>query len=63
VLPTTLVALAPGPDGADALAVRLRSGSLPLITRIADGLVLLDCRTLLPGTEDLVIQALEAVAE
>ncbi|MEK6687130.1 MAG: L-seryl-tRNA(Sec) selenium transferase [Gemmatimonadota bacterium] len=63
VLPTTLVALAPGQQGADALSARLRSGSVPLITRIADGLVLLDCRTLLPGTEDLVIQALEAAAE
>ncbi len=63
VLPTTLVALTPGTEGADALSARLRSGSVPLITRIADGLVLLDCRTLLPGTEDLVLQALEAAAE
>jgi L-seryl-tRNA(Ser) seleniumtransferase len=46
VLPTALVALEPGPEGADALAARLRHGSPPVIARIAEGQVLLDPRTL-----------------
>ena len=61
VLATTLVALEPGPGGADRLAGRLRQAPTPLVARIADGRVLLDCRTLLPGTDELVIQALESV--
>ena len=45
-LPTRLVALSPGDIGADALALRLRLGRPPVVTRVADGLVLLDPRTL-----------------
>jgi len=45
-LPTTLVAISPGPRGADALALALRLGEPPLVARIADGMVLLDPRTL-----------------
>lgn len=45
-LPTTLVAIDPGPLGADGLALRLRLGDPPVITRVADGKVLLDPRTL-----------------
>jgi len=46
VLPTTLVSLEPGPLGAAGLALRLRLGSPPVITRIEGGKVLLDPRTL-----------------
>ena len=45
-LPTTLVALEPGPLGADGLALRLRLGDPAIVTRVAGGRVLLDPRTL-----------------
>ncbi len=45
-LPTTLVALAPGSRGADALALALRLGDPPIVARVADGGVVLDPRTL-----------------
>ncbi|HET7024553.1 MAG TPA: L-seryl-tRNA(Sec) selenium transferase [Gemmatimonadales bacterium] len=45
-LPTTLVALDPGPLGADGLALRLRLGRPPVIARVKDGQLLLDPRTL-----------------
>jgi L-seryl-tRNA(Ser) seleniumtransferase len=46
VLPTTLVALDPGPLGADGLALRLRLGEPSIVARVAGGRVLLDPRTL-----------------
>ncbi|HEX5388033.1 MAG TPA: L-seryl-tRNA(Sec) selenium transferase [Gemmatimonadales bacterium] len=45
-LPTTLVVLDPGPLGADGLALRLRLGEPPIVTRVAEGRVLLDPRTI-----------------
>jgi L-seryl-tRNA(Ser) seleniumtransferase len=45
-LPTTLVALDPGTLGPDGLALRLRVGEPPIITRVQGGRVLLDPRTL-----------------
>jgi L-seryl-tRNA(Ser) seleniumtransferase len=42
--------------GAEALATALRAAEVPVIARVADGRVLLDVRTLLPGDES----ALEA---
>jgi len=45
-LPTTLVALDPGPLGADGLALRLRLGEPAIVARVAEGRVLLDPRTL-----------------
>jgi len=47
-LPTTLVALDPGPHGAGGLALRLRLGSPAIIARVQDDLVMLDPRTLPP---------------
>jgi L-seryl-tRNA(Ser) seleniumtransferase len=46
VLPTTLVALSGGNFGAEGLALRLRLGPQPIVSRVADGRVLLDPRTL-----------------
>jgi L-seryl-tRNA(Ser) seleniumtransferase len=43
---------------ADALALRLRQHETPIITRIADGEVLVDTRTLLPGEDRIVAEAL-----
>ncbi|HET7600420.1 MAG TPA: L-seryl-tRNA(Sec) selenium transferase [Gemmatimonadales bacterium] len=45
-LPTTLVLLDAGPLGADGLALRLRLGQPPVVTRVAAGRVALDPRTL-----------------
>jgi L-seryl-tRNA(Ser) seleniumtransferase len=45
-LPTTLVVLEPGPRGADALALALRMGTPSVVTRVANGAVVLDPRTL-----------------
>jgi L-seryl-tRNA(Ser) seleniumtransferase len=41
-----VVALEPGPPGADALAAALRTGDPPVLARIAAGRVLLDPRTI-----------------
>jgi L-seryl-tRNA(Ser) seleniumtransferase len=46
LLPTTLVAIDAGPLGPDGLALRLRLGDPPLVTRVANDRVLLDPRTL-----------------
>ena len=46
VLPTSLVALEPGALGAASLALRLRLGTPPVVSRIEGGRVLLDPRTL-----------------
>jgi L-seryl-tRNA(Ser) seleniumtransferase len=45
-LPGPVVALDPGPAGADGLAAALRAADPPLLGRIVDGRVLLDPRTL-----------------
>jgi L-seryl-tRNA(Ser) seleniumtransferase len=45
-LPTTLVALSPGPLGANGLALRLRLGNPAIIARVEQDRVLLDPRTL-----------------
>jgi len=62
-LPTFLVALNPGPPGADGLALRLRMGTPPLIVRVQEGRVLLDPRTLPPEADDAVGRLLEAVGD
>jgi L-seryl-tRNA(Ser) seleniumtransferase len=59
-LPTTLVTLDPGPLGADGLALRLRLGDPVLVARVADGRVVLDPRTLEPGSEPIAAAALAA---
>jgi L-seryl-tRNA(Ser) seleniumtransferase len=46
------------PDGADALAARLRGGDPPVMGRIVDGRVRLDVRTLLPGQDDELLGAI-----
>jgi len=45
-LPTTLVAIDPGPVGASGMALRLRIGTPPVIPRVQDERVVLDPRTL-----------------
>jgi L-seryl-tRNA(Ser) seleniumtransferase len=59
-LPTTLVTLDPGPLGADGLALRLRLGDPVLVARVAEGRVVLDPRTLEPGSERTAAAAVAA---
>jgi len=59
-LPTSLVAIDPGPAGAESLALRLRLGQPPLIVRIAEGMVLLDPRTLPDAAFEPIAAALDA---
>ena len=58
-LPTTLVCLEPGAEGAERMALALRLGTPAVIPRVADGLVLLDPRTL---PEDRFDDLADAVA-
>jgi L-seryl-tRNA(Ser) seleniumtransferase len=60
VLPTTLVALEPVDLSPDGLALRLRLGKPSIMSRVADGRVLLDPRTLPEDTFTEVAQAVEA---
>ena len=43
------------------LADRLRAGTPPVFTRVADGVVKIDPRTLLPGDRDRLIQAFRQI--
>ncbi|HEU4682090.1 MAG TPA: L-seryl-tRNA(Sec) selenium transferase [Gemmatimonadales bacterium] len=59
VLTTTLVAIHAGSLGPDGLALRLRLGDPAVVTRVAEGRVLLDPRTLPPETFPQVARAIE----
>jgi L-seryl-tRNA(Ser) seleniumtransferase len=59
-LPTTLVVLDPGLLGPDGLTLRLRLGDPAVVARVAGGRVVLDPRTLEPGSEPAVADALAA---
>jgi L-seryl-tRNA(Ser) seleniumtransferase len=61
-VPTVTVALDPGAAGADALARALRTGSPPVVVRVAEDRILLDLRTVLPDEEPLLLAALGAAA-
>ncbi len=59
-LPTYALSLdGPGPD---AVAARLRGAPTPVVARIEHGRVLLDPRTVLPGEDQVVVEALRAAA-
>lgn len=55
---TTLIALTHTKLSADELEQSLRFSTLPVITRISDGLVLIDLRTVFADEEDELIEAL-----
>ena len=59
-LPGPVVALDPGPAGADALAAALRAGDPAVVGRIEHGRVLLDPRTLAPDELDAAAAAVVA---
>ncbi len=60
-LPTTLVTLDGGPLGAQGLALRLRMGVPPVVTRVRDDRVLLDPRTLPEHGTAVIAERLRAV--
>jgi L-seryl-tRNA(Ser) seleniumtransferase len=62
-LPGPVVALDPGPAGADALAARLRTGDPGVVGRIEAGRVILDPRTLAPSELDACAAAVRAARE
>jgi L-seryl-tRNA(Ser) seleniumtransferase len=61
-LPTAAVALGATPAAARALDEALRRGAPPIIGRITNDLLLLDCRTILPSQIAAVASAIVAVA-
>jgi L-seryl-tRNA(Ser) seleniumtransferase len=63
-LPGWLLSIAAPPSSTDgqvvdagALAVRLRSASTPVISRVEGGMLLLDPRTVLDGQDDQLVEA------
>jgi L-seryl-tRNA(Ser) seleniumtransferase len=58
-LPARVVTLSGGDP--DAWARRLRQGTPPIVARVARDRLILDPRTLLPGDEDAVVEALTAL--
>jgi len=61
-IPTVAVALETGPDGAQRLAARLRSGSPPVVARLSEGRLLLDLRTVAEQDEGPLLEALAQAA-
>jgi L-seryl-tRNA(Ser) seleniumtransferase len=61
-LPGPVVAIDPGPAGADALAADLRAGDPAVVGRIHDGSLLLDPRTLTDGEAREAARAVRAVS-
>jgi L-seryl-tRNA(Ser) seleniumtransferase len=61
-LPTAAVALGPTPETARALEVALRAGEPPVIGRIVDDRLLLDCRTVLPAQVNALAAAIDSAS-
>jgi len=61
-LPTFLIAIAPLGSSPDDLAKRLRETKPPVVARIAEGLVLIDLRTVPSNDEADLINALSSIA-
>ena len=60
-LPTTLIGVASERMGADEIEKRLRRNCPPVIVRIAEGQVVLDLRTVAPGDEKDLMEALRGL--
>ena len=60
-LPTRLLAITCEGMGADELSSSLRAFDPPIIARVDEGRVLLDLRTVFPGQDGAIIQALKQV--
>ena len=61
VLPTRLLAVTCTGISADELSVKLRKSDPPIITRVEQGRVLLDLRTVFPEQDRLILDALERI--
>jgi L-seryl-tRNA(Ser) seleniumtransferase len=61
-LPTAAVALGAGPEAARALDEALRRGDPPVVGRIVDDRLLLDCRTVLPAQVAILAAAIVVAA-
>jgi L-seryl-tRNA(Ser) seleniumtransferase len=59
-LPSWSLALDPGERGAEELARALRLGEPHVFPRVADGKVLIDTRTVLPGQDDALVAAIRS---
>ena len=62
-IPTVVVRLSPKGISPADLAARLRQADPPIFTRVHEGCVLLDVRTMLPGEERLIVPALEHIGK
>jgi L-seryl-tRNA(Ser) seleniumtransferase len=62
VLPTRILAVTHSYLGADELATRLRTCDPPIITRVEEGRVLLDLRTVFPDQDAAIYHALSRTA-
>lgn len=62
VLPTKLIALTAKSLSANEFAARLRKSNPPVITRVEDGRVLLDLRTVFAAQDDVLRQVLAGIA-
>jgi len=60
-IPTVVVRLRPKGISPDDLAARLRRGDPPIFTRVQEGCVVLDVRTMLAGEERLIVAALNRI--
>jgi L-seryl-tRNA(Ser) seleniumtransferase len=59
-VPTVVVALDPGPAGADALARALRAGAPPVVVRVAEDRIMVDLRSVPVEDEPALLAALVA---
>jgi L-seryl-tRNA(Ser) seleniumtransferase len=62
-IPTWVVALKPKGIAAGKLAAAFRSAPVPVVGRIKQGVFYLDVRTLLPGDDRRIIEAVREIAE
>jgi L-seryl-tRNA(Ser) seleniumtransferase len=62
VLPTRLIALTHSNLSADELSARLRANTPPIITRVEEGHVLIDLRTVFPEQDEVLVEVLNSVA-
>jgi L-seryl-tRNA(Ser) seleniumtransferase len=60
-IPTVVVRLKPNGISPDDLSARLRQGDPPIFTRVQEGCVVLDVRTMLAGEEKLIVPALKRI--
>jgi L-seryl-tRNA(Ser) seleniumtransferase len=61
-LPTTLIGVASERMGADEIEKRLRYNRPPVIVRIVEDQVVLDLRTVAPGDEKDLMEALRGIS-